>query len=80
MTILGVGNELDIMVFWKMKRLWCKKEINDVLSSTSTSSQEKNDRLCDATIYLANSMAEAICINNLVRAQQGSLSYDDLSP
>jgi hypothetical protein len=24
-----------------------------------TSTQEKNDRLCEATIYLANSMAEA---------------------
>jgi hypothetical protein len=32
---------------------------DEARKSLLTPTQEKNDRLCDATIYLANSMAEA---------------------
>jgi hypothetical protein len=35
---------------------------DEVRKSLLTPTQEKNDRLCDAMIWVANSMAEAICI------------------
>jgi hypothetical protein len=41
------------------EKIMVKKEIRRYSLSISSPTQEKNDRLCDAMISLANSMAEA---------------------